>query len=128
MNGIVINANELKHEFRDNNSSNVVLGKKLQKKLKTQKVIITQGKDGVILLNKNKILFAPAFTKNVIDKIGAGDAMLALASLCFKKNIDDLLTLYLGSVAAGHVVETMSNSSPIDKNKILKIIEHQLIN
>ena len=128
MSGIVINANELKHEFRDNNSSNVVLGKKLQKKLKTQKVIITQGKDGVILLNKNKIFSAPAFTKNVIDKIGAGDAMLALASLCFKKNLDDLLTLYLGSVAAGHVVETMSNSSPIDKNKILKIIEHQLIN
>ena len=128
MNGIVINANELKHEFRDNDSSNIVLGKKLQKKLKTQKVIITQGKDGVILINKNKTLFAPAFTKNVIDKIGAGDAMLAVVSLCFKKNLDDLLTLYLGSIAAGHVVETMSNSSPIDKNKILKIISHQLIN
>ena len=91
MNGIVINANELKHEFRDNDSSNIVLGKKLQKKLKTQKVIITQGKDGVILINKNKTLFAPAFTKNVIDKIGAGDAMLAVVSLCFKK----ILMIYL---------------------------------
>ena len=54
--------------------------------------------------------------------------MLALASLCFKRNLDELLTLYLGSLAAAHVVESMSNSSPIDKNKILKIISHQLLN
>ncbi len=128
MKGVVINANELKHEFRDNNSSLIMLGKKLQRKLRTKKIIITQGKDGVILLNGNKILYAPAFTKNVVDKIGAGDALLALSSLCFRKNLDDLLTLYLGSMAAGHVVETMSNSSPINKDKILKIISHQLIN
>ena len=53
--------------------------------------------------------------------------MLAVVFSMFE-NLDDLLTLYLGSIAAGHVVETMSNSSPIDKNKILKIIAHQLIN
>ena len=128
MNGVVINANELKHEFRDNNSSIVTLGKKLQKKLKTKKIIITQGKDGVLLINNNKVFHAPAFTKNVVDKIGAGDAMLALASLCFKKNLGNLLTLYLGSIAAGHVVENMSNSSPIDKDKILKIVSHQISN
>ena len=64
--------------------------------------------------------------KKRLDKIGAGDAMLALAS-CFKRNLDELLTLYLGSLAAAHV-EPMSNSSPIDKNKILKIISHQLLN
>jgi rfaE bifunctional protein kinase chain/domain/rfaE bifunctional protein nucleotidyltransferase chain/domain len=128
MKAVVINANELKHEFRDNHSSVVSLGKKLQKKLKTNRVIVTQGKDGVTLINKNKVFHAPAFTKNVVDKIGAGDAMLALASLCFKKNLDDLLILYLGSIAAGHVVETMSNSSPIDRDKILKIISHQILN
>jgi fructose-1-phosphate kinase PfkB-like protein len=96
--------------------------------LKTKRVIITQGKDGVLLINNNKVFHAPAFTKNVVDKIGAGDAMLALASLCFKKNLGNLLTLYLGSIAAGHVVENMSNSSPIDKDKILKIVSHQISN
>ena len=35
MKGVVINANELKHEFRDNNSSLIMLGKKLQRKLRT---------------------------------------------------------------------------------------------
>ena len=65
--------------------------------------------------------------KNVVDKIGAGDALLALTSLCFKKNHDELLTLYLGSIAAAHVVENMSNSSSIDKGKILKIVSHQLM-
>lgn len=127
MDAIIINANELKHEFRDNNSTITSLGKKLQKKLKTKKIIITQGKDGVILLNNNKTYYAPAFTKNVVDKIGAGDALLALVSLCFKKNLDELLTLYFGSIAAAHVVENMSNSSSINKEKILKIISHQLM-
>ena len=79
MKGVVINANELKHEFRDNNSSIISLGKKLQKKLKTKKIIITQVKDGVILINRNKVFHAPAFTKNVVDKIGAGDALLAIS-------------------------------------------------
>ena len=79
------------------------------------------------MLNNNKTYYAPALTKNVVDKIGAGDALLALASLCLKKKLDELLTLYFGSIAAAHVVENMSNSSSINKEKILKIVSHQLM-
>ena len=32
----------------------------------------------------NKITFAPAFANKIIDKVGAGDAVLAMISLCLK--------------------------------------------
>jgi len=126
--GIVINANELRHEFRDNSSSIAELAKKLQKKAKTQNILVTSGSDGASLIYRNEVHNAPAFAKQVVDKIGAGDSMLALVSLCIKKDIDKDLTLYLGSLASAHTVENVSNSSPIDKNYIKKIISHQLLN
>lgn len=128
MQGIVINASELRHEFRDNNSSIPQLAKQLQTKAKTNNILVTSGTDGATLIHKNKIFNAPAFAKKVVDKIGAGDSMLSLVSLCIKKNVDKDLTLYLGSLAAAHTVENVSNSLAIDKNTIKKIISHQLVN
>ena len=128
MQGIVINAGELRHEFRDNNSTIPQLAKRLQKKAKTKNILVTSGNQGATLIFKNKAFRSPAFAKKIVDKIGAGDSMLSLASLCIKNGVDKDLTLYLGSLAAAHTVENISNSSAIDKNMIKKIISHQLIN
>ncbi|MAV76735.1 MAG: transposase [Candidatus Marinimicrobia bacterium] len=124
--GIVINANELRHEFRDNETSIFRLAQRLQIKAKTKNILVTEGSDGAKIVSDNKLFSSPAFTKNIVDKIGAGDAMLAIASICFALNLDKDLNLYLSSLAAAHCVENISNSSPVDKNNILKIISHQI--
>ncbi len=53
--------------------------------------------------------------------------MLAITSLCFKAKIGQNLTLYLGSLAGAHSVQSISNSEPVKKSNMQKIITHQLV-
>ena len=84
---LVINEKELRHEFRDAKSDIIFLMKKLSKLQNIKKIIVTQGKNGATLYdnNQNETLRCPAFTDKVVDKVGAGDAMLAVVSMCLKK-------------------------------------------
>ena len=122
---VVINENELRQELRDKNSNLIFLAKKLILEKKIKNLIVTRGKDGAILMNKDyKVFYCPAFAKQIIDKVGAGDAMLSVTSLCLKMKIDPELTLFLGSIAAANSVETIGNKSNISFEKIDRALEY----
>ena len=124
----IINENELRHQLRDKDGSLLYLMKNLANKLRTNNVVVTQGSLGAILYDKKtkKTFKCPAFASKIIDKIGSGDAMLALLSLCLKKGYDKNFSLFIGSLAAAQSVETIGNSRPVNKVKMLKTIEHLL--
>jgi len=97
---------------------------KLIKDLKINNLIVTRGKDGANLINKNgKAIYCPAFANKVIDKVGAGDAMLAIISLCIKIKIPNDLALFLGSLAGATAVENIGNSKFINKEELLRQIQ-----
>jgi len=123
---IIINENELRHQLRDKDGPLISLMKELSKKQKTSNVVVTQGDDGATLYNKidDTIHTCPAFASNVIDKIGAGDAMLALFSIALKKGYDKNFSLFIGSLAAAQSVESIGNSKSVSKSKMLKTIQH----
>ena len=89
-------------------------------------LIVSRGINGSLFYEKknNKIVYADAFAKSVVDKIGAGDAMLSLIALSLKSGFSNELGLLIGSLAATHSVETMGNKESANKIKILKSIEH----
>ena len=61
-----------------------------------------------------------------MDKIGAGDALLALVSLCLKNKMDERLSLMLASIAASQVTDMVGNKESINKSNLLKTFEHFL--
>ncbi len=122
---MVINENELRQELRDKSEDIKILAKKLISEKKIKKLIVTQGKNGVIMVDNNfKVNFCPAFARNSIDKVGAGDAMLSVTSLCLKMKMDPDLTLFLGSLAAANSVETVGNKFSISFEKIDRALEY----
>ena len=101
---------------------------KLQKRLNTKNLLVTRGKNGAILYDKKSRTFkeSPAFANNVVDKVGAGDAMLSIISLLIKIGAPKDLSLLLGSFAGASSVETMGNSASITKKNFLRYIEFSL--
>lgn len=82
---------------------------------------LTVGAEGAISIdNNNNIIKLPAFTLNVIDTIGAGDAFYALASLCALKNLPLSIGTMIGNLAGAIKVHNIGNSKPIDKISLLK--------
>jgi len=121
---LIINENELRHEMRDKINDVEKLSYMLIKNFNIKNLIITRGKDGAIIIKENfKPVYCPAFANKVVDKVGAGDAMLAIISLCLKKKFPDDLTLFLGAIAGATVVENIGNSKFIDKNQMLRQVE-----
>ena len=127
VNSIVINENELRQELRDNQSDIKVLAKNLIKIKKIENLIITRGSDGAILMNKNyKFFSCPGFAVKSIDKVGAGDAMLSIASLGLKLKLDPELVLFIGSLAAAISVESIGNKENVTYDKLDRILEYML--
>lgn len=125
---VIVNDKEIHHEMRDRNNKTEYLMKKLAVRQNIKNLIVTRGKEGAISYNKknNKFNFCGAFADDVVDKIGAGDAMLSIIALCLKNNLTEDLSLLLGSLAAAQSTETVGNKDSVSKNKIIKTLEHLL--
>ncbi len=124
----IINETEVRHEMRNKNEDIKSLSLKLQKKIKTKNLIVTRGNNGAIIFNnKDKnIIECPAFANKVVDKVGAGDSMLAILSMLIKVGTPNDLALLLGSFAGVYSVETMGNSYSLNKKIFLRHLEFAL--
>jgi len=125
---VIINEKEIRHEMRDKNGKIEILMKNLSNTQNLDNLIVTQGTVGATLYNKKNREFnlSAAYAKTSVDKIGAGDAMLSIISLCLHNGFDRDLALLTASLAAAQSVETIGNKETVNKTKILKTLENIL--
>jgi len=127
INSLIINANELRHEMRQRDGNLEELAVKIKKIINAKNITVTQGKDGAFLIDDNQEeIKCPGFASKVVDKVGSGDALLAILSIGLFNKMDDELALFIASIAAAQSVETIGNSFPVSKLKLLKTISHSL--
>ena len=102
--------------------------KKLSLEQNIKNLVVTKGTEGSLLYNnRNKNFFSSqAYTKNAVDKIGAGDAMLSIIALCFNIGFTEELALIISSLAAAQSVKTIGNKKALNKVEILKTLDHFL--
>ena len=85
--------------------------KKISFAQKKNNLIVTRGKEGALSYNKSKgkYNYCQAFANTVVDKIGAGDAMLSLIALCLKSKLSSELSLLIASLAAAQSTDIIGN-------------------
>ena len=120
---LCINESELRFHYRSQKDSLPELVNNLLKQLNPHFFIITQGKEGSLSFEENKIVSCPTFSTHILDRIGAGDTLHAITSLCFVIGIPLDLTLFIGNLAASEMVSSIGTGKKINKNKLLKSIE-----
>jgi rfaE bifunctional protein kinase chain/domain/rfaE bifunctional protein nucleotidyltransferase chain/domain len=127
VNCLIINESELRHDMRQREGDIEKMANTLKDMINSKYIAVTRGKRGAFLINEERTLErSPGFADQVVDKIGSGDALLALLSVCLYANLDEKLALFIGSLAAAQSVETVGNSVPVSKIKLLKTISHLL--
>ena len=127
INCLIINESELRHDMRQREGNIEKMAIDLKDMIFSKFITVTQGKEGAFLINgDNAPVRSPGFATQVIDKIGSGDALLALLTLCLFSNFEEKLALFIGSLAAAQSVETIGNSYPVSKIKLIKTISHLL--
>jgi rfaE bifunctional protein nucleotidyltransferase chain/domain len=93
-------------------------------KIKADCIAITRGTEGVMLKDRRSGVdhHVPALSTKVIDRIGAGDAFLALAALCLGGGLAPGVAAFVGSVAAALDVQIVCNREPVNRVNLLKYV------
>jgi rfaE bifunctional protein nucleotidyltransferase chain/domain len=90
---------------------------------KSDYISITLGKNGLYSLGKNNdSVRVPALSLGVVDRVGAGDAFLALSSISLASGLTIEESAFIGSIAAAIDVQIVCNKEYVNDIRLKKYI------
>lgn len=123
---ISIDENEIRLPFGDKFGDLNDLIIKLKEITCCSNICITLGQKGSLYYSNGEFYKVPAFATAVKDPVGAGDAALAVTSLCATANFPSDLIPFIGNCAGALAVTIVGNEHPVYKNDLCKFVEHFL--
>jgi rfaE bifunctional protein kinase chain/domain len=91
-------------ELRDDPDKLIDLGRAVQARTGAKQVVMTRGKDGMIIFSENQTVQVPTFARQVFDVTGAGDTVIAAMTLGVVSGLSLTEACMLANFAAGVVV------------------------
>ena len=119
---------EARLELKDQVSGLAVIADKLRSKINSRSIIIKLGADGLVINGTKSdgtvlsLDALPSFNQNPVDVSGAGDSLLAAASLAITIENNLAKASLIGSLAAAIQIGRVGNI-PIEKEKIISLIQ-----
>jgi rfaE bifunctional protein kinase chain/domain len=103
------------------------LVKKIYRKMKCKDMLVTRGASGSLgYSDKDGYYETPALTERIVDRVGAGDALFAIASPCLFSGMERHLVAFIGNVAGALQVQVVGNKRPIELVDLTKFITRLL--
>ena len=123
-NFISLNEPEIRLARHNRQDSIIDLSKITAKLLNADFITITQGSKGLLTysLDQDCSFKIPALSSNVVDRVGAGDAFLSLASIFLGSGVDTEVSVFLGATAAAIDVQIIGNQATINNIDLVKYI------
>ena len=93
-------------------------------RLSCERVLITQGMQGCLCYSWDEgFCRVPALTGRVVDRVGAGDAVLAITALCAAQKAPMEVLGLIGSSVGAQAVGIVGNRTSIDSVALARSIE-----
>jgi rfaE bifunctional protein nucleotidyltransferase chain/domain len=94
------------------------------RKLACRRVMLTLGKYGTLYFSEPEgFKRVPAFANQVVDRVGAGDAVLCLTALCVAANAPAEVVGFVGNVTGAEAVAILGNQRPIERAPLFRHVE-----
>jgi len=95
----------------------------ISKKINCEKIIITRGHKGSLAYSaKEGFSYTPVFSKDIVDRIGAGDAFFSVAAPCVCKNNPMETVAFIGNAVGAIKVLIVGNRSSVEPTPLFKYI------
>jgi rfaE bifunctional protein kinase chain/domain/rfaE bifunctional protein nucleotidyltransferase chain/domain len=122
---VCIAARELQLNYRQKHISVFEQLKQLVIDYNYKNIVITNGRNGSYSYKMGEGTYEiPTFTTTIKDRVGAGDAVLSVTSLCVAQNAPAEIVGFIGNVVGSEAVNIMGNRSFIEKIPLMKHITH----
>jgi len=111
-----LNGGEVQLEAKNRNSDLGVVVESLARNLNFHEVYVTNGSRGIIAFSAQRGTFrAPAFAPSIVDRVGAGDATLAVISALRAVNVPMEIASFYGNIAGALLLSSLGNEVTITK-------------
>jgi cytidyltransferase-like protein len=124
---IVLNGDEVELELKQQGIDKLDAALEIHRIMSARIVVITDGSNGLIITNGEKVVHVPALhSGKIVDRTGAGDSVFAMVSL-FSLVLDDLEVLgYLGNIAGAINLNWFANEKSISKRDLINAVHFSL--
>ncbi len=121
---VCIAENEARLEARDRGKDLQDIVLDISDRLHCGRVIVTRGKYGCVCYGEEEGYFEiPALADQVVDRVGAGDAFLSVASMSLAEGAPVEVAGLVGNAVGAQAVKIVGNRAPIERVALLKHIE-----
>jgi sugar/nucleoside kinase (ribokinase family) len=111
---VFLNGSEVQVEMRNKVSKLEKTITDLGNRLNCKELYVTNGSAGIISWSKSKgIIISPTFAPTIIDRTGAGDALLAAVSSLRMRDVPIEIATFFGNIAGSLLVGVMGNDKAI---------------
>lgn len=119
---IQIDERELRLPFRDRFSDIKTLTEKLVEATDCTKVNITLGTEGCMYFQQGQHYYAPVFSGNIVDTVGAGDAVLSITSMLASRDVEPDIIPFVSNCTGALAVKIVGNKEPVNPISLYKFI------
>lgn len=124
---ICVSENEIRLEARTRRRELRDIVLEISDKLACERMLITRGHHGCFCYSQDEGFFnVPAFTGRVVDRVGAGDTVFAVTSLCVAQGAPMEMVGLIGNAVGAQAVATVGNREAIERVPLLKYLESLL--
>lgn len=121
---ICVSEKEIRLEVRNQRRDLEDIISEVAEKLSCERIVITRGQAGCLSYGVEDGFFeVPAFANRIVDRLGAGDAVLSATALCVAQNAPVEVVGFVGNAVGAQAVATVAHRKPIERVPLLKHIE-----
>jgi rfaE bifunctional protein kinase chain/domain/rfaE bifunctional protein nucleotidyltransferase chain/domain len=118
---VCLNSGELQLEMRSRNPDYFVIIPQILKRINAKYAAVTLGGEGLVVFdNLGNHAKVPAFATKVVDKVGAGDAVLAISSMLASVGAPVKVIGFLANLIAAHEVSQLGHQTSLALSDIKK--------
>ncbi|MBU4511773.1 adenylyltransferase/cytidyltransferase family protein [Patescibacteria group bacterium] len=100
------------------------VSKKILNNVSSRNIIITRGHRGTMAYDaQNNSYTIPIFSTKIVDRVGAGDAFLAITAPCVAKGAPMDVVAFIGNAVGALHVTVVGNKSSIEPDTLYKFIQ-----
>jgi len=120
---VSIAEHEVRLDKRDLNGALRPIMHELIRKLHCKQFVVTRGRKGAMVANGQEgFVEVPSFARNVVDRVGAGDAFFAITAMASAVGVQNEILGFIGNIVGSLAAEIVGNKKAIDKMSVKKYI------
>ena len=124
---VCIAEHEIRLEYRNQQGDLRDMILDVSQKLTCGQIVVTRGSHGNICYNEHEgFVETPAFTRQVVDRMGTGDAVLSLTSLYVAQQAPMAIISFISNVIGAQALATLGHRTSIERAPLFKFTESLL--